>query len=83
MQMGLEHDYAKIPEDVKEAVSISPMPYIIEETVKLTNDGRQFILRIPKEIAEEAGITEEKQIKFKLIKSPEPNEKPKLEISVV
>ena len=46
--------------------------------------GRQFILRIPKEIAEEAGLTTENQIKFKLTKpSPDSNEKPKLEISVL
>ncbi|MEM0143810.1 MAG: hypothetical protein QXL94_07705 [Candidatus Parvarchaeum sp.] len=80
MQMRL--NYAKLPKDIKEA--IIEMPYIVKETVKLTWDGRQFILRIPKEIAEEAGITPENQIKFKFIKfPPESNEKPKLEISVL
>ena len=43
-------NYLKLPQDVKAA--ISPIPYIIEEASKLTWDGRQFILRIPKEIAE-------------------------------
>ncbi len=52
MQMRIK--YTKLPEDVKKA--IVSMPYIVEETVKLTWDGRQFILRIPKEIAEEVGI---------------------------
>ena len=80
MQMKL--NYSKLPKDIKEA--IIKMPYIVEETVKLTWDGRQFILRIPKEISEEAGITQENQIKFKFIKfPPESNEKPKLEISVL
>ncbi|MCL5433634.1 MAG: hypothetical protein M1538_01480 [Candidatus Marsarchaeota archaeon] len=80
MQMRIK--YTKLPEDVKKA--IVSMPYIVEETVKLTWDGRQFILRIPKEIAEEAGITAENQIKFKFIKfPPESNEKSKLEISVL
>ena len=75
-------NYSKLPQDVKAA--ISPIPYIIEEASKLTWDGRQFILRIPKEIAEEAGLTTENQIKFKLTKpSPDSNEKPKLEISVL
>jgi len=82
MQKGLKIDYSKLPEDVKAA--ISPMPYIVEETVKLTWDERQFILRIPKEIAEEAGITAENRINFKLVKpAPESAEKPKLEITVL
>ena len=82
MQKGLKLDYSDLPTDIKAA--INPIPYIVEETVKLTWDGRQFILRIPKEIAEEAGITSENQIKFKFIKfPPESNEKPKLEISVL
>ena len=85
MQKGLKLNYSNLPADVKAAItSTTPMPYVVEETVKLTWDGRQFILRIPKEIAEEVGITEENQIKFKFTKfPPESNEKPRLEISVV
>jgi len=75
-------NYSKLPKDVKEA--IEPIPYVVEEAVKLTWDGRQYILRIPKEIAEEAGITAEKRISFKFVKSsPESAEKPKLEITVL
>jgi thiamine pyrophosphate-dependent acetolactate synthase large subunit-like protein len=75
-------NYSRLPKDVKEA--IEPIPYVVEEAVKLTWDGRQFILRIPKEIAEEAGITVEKRISFKFVKpSPESAEKPKLEITVL
>ena len=81
-RMQMRINYSKLTEDVKTA--IVSMPYIVEETVKLTWDGRQFILRIPKEIADEVGITSENQIKFKFIKfPPESNEKPKLEISVL
>ena len=80
MQMKL--NYSKLPKDIKEA--IIEMPYIVEESVKLTWDGRQFILRIPKEIAEEAGITQENQVKFKFIKyPPESDEKTELEMSVL
>ena len=65
MQKGLRLDYSNLPSDVKAAItSATQIPYIVEEIVKLTWDGRQFILRIPKEIAEELGITEENQIKF-------------------
>ena len=85
MQKEVRLDYSNLPSDVKAAItSTTQMPYIVEETVKLTWDGRQFILRIPKEIAEEVGITEENQIKFKFIKfPPESYEKSKLEISVL
>ncbi len=85
MQKGLKLNYSNLPVDVKAAITATtPMPYIVEETVKLTWDGRQFILRIPKEIAEEVGITEENKIKFKFTKfPPESNEKSKLEISVL
>ena len=85
IQKGLRLDYSNLPSDVKAAItSTTQMPYIVEETVKLTWDGRQFILRIPKEITEEVGITEENQIKFKFTKfPPESNEKSKLEISVL
>jgi len=82
MQKGLKIDYSKLPEDVK-AIMI-PIPYIVEEVVKLTWDGRQYILRIPKEIVEEVGITTENHIKFKFIKpSPKSAEKPKLEITLL
>ena len=60
MQKGLRLDYSNLPTDIKAA--INPIPYIVEETVKLTWDGRQFILRIPKEIADEVGITSENQL---------------------
>ena len=71
MQKEVRLDYSNLPSDVKAAItSTTQMPYIVEETVKLTWGGRQFILRIPKEIAEEVGITEENQIKFKFTKFP-------------
>jgi hypothetical protein len=79
---NLRQMYTNIYDDVKEV--IAPMPYVVEETSKLTWDGRQFILRIPKEIAEEAGITTENRVSFKFVKpAPDSNEKPKLEITVL
>lgn len=84
MQKVLKLDYSKIPSDVKEAIEeVEATPYIVEEVVKLTWDGRQLILRIPKEIAEEAKINSENRIRFKFIKpSYKSGEKPRLEISV-
>ena len=56
----------------------------MEGKQKNTLGGKQFILSIPKKIAEEVGITEDNQIRFKFTKfPPESNERPRLEISVV
>jgi uncharacterized protein (DUF2344 family) len=77
-------DYSdkELPKDVKEA--ISEAKYVINESSKLTWDGRQFIVRIPKEIAEEEGLTEQNKMQFRLTK-PKPNssESIKLEIEIV
>jgi hypothetical protein len=64
-------DYSNLPTDIAEAVSSEP--YKINETGKLTFDGRQFIIRIPKEIANEAHITENTRVEFNFTK-PLPNE---------
>ena len=49
-------DYSKLPKPVLDAITTSQ--YTIEKESKLTWDGRQFIVRIPKEVALEAGIEE-------------------------
>lgn len=60
-------DYSKLPKDIEEAVS--PEPYKIEAEGKLTFDGRQFIIRIPKEIAQEGHVTNNTRVKFSFVKS--------------
>lgn len=75
-------DYTHIKKELKDL--IDRQPYVIKEVVKLTWDGRQFIARIPTEIAEEYHITKENQMLFKLAKPlPDSSEKPILEISLV
>ena len=72
----------KLPKDIDEA--ISEAKYIIEESSKLTWDGRQFIVRIPKEIAEEKGLTEQNKMLFTLTKpKPTSSEPIMLEIVIV
>jgi hypothetical protein len=75
-------DYSNIPKEILEA--LSEKPHVIEKKVRLSWDGKQFILRIPKEITEEMNITKESQIQFKVIK-PKPNteEENILEIELV
>lgn len=73
-------NYSELPEEIKNA--INKRPYTINKTSKLTWDGRQFLIRIPKEIAEEMGITEEWHVRFIYMKPlpEEKDKKPKLEI---
>lgn len=75
-------DYSKLPEELEEI--ISKQSYIVEKKVKLTFDGRQFIVRIPKEIAKERGISTENQIVFRLVKPrPDSENAIKLEIELI
>lgn len=75
-------DYSNLPDEIEGI--ISKQAYVIEKKVKLTWDNRQFLIRIPKEIAEEWKITPENQVLFRLMK-PRPNSQdtPKLEIMLV
>ena len=75
-------DYSNVPKEILEA--LSEKPHVIDKKVKLSWDGKQFILRIPKEVSEEMNITKESQIQFKIIK-PKPNteEENILEIELV
>ena len=78
----VDYSNKNLPKDVEEA--ISEAQYVIETAAKLTWDGRQFIVRIPKEIAEEQGLTKENKMQFKLIKPrPSSNEPIKLEIGII
>ncbi|MBN1552224.1 hypothetical protein JW979_12190 [bacterium] len=75
-------DYSNLPPEIEEVVS--QQRFEIKKTTKLTWDGKQFSMRIPTEIAGEAGITKETRAFFHLIKPlPGSTEKVKLEISLV
>lgn len=68
-------DYSKISEDIKKA--INKQQYTINKTTKLTWDSRQFLIRVPKEIAEEIGLTDEWHATFTYVK-PLPEERDKI-----
>lgn len=76
-----EVDYSAVPSEV-EAV-LSGQPYTVEETVKLTWDGNQFLCRIPTEIAEELSLTKESRMRFVLRKPlPGSDEQPTVDIEI-
>ena len=74
-------DYSNISDEFKREF-LSEKPYVVEKHSKLSWDGKQFSIRIPKEITDEMDITKENQIKFKMTKArPGTDEKNVLEIS--
>lgn len=76
-------DYSNLPDEFKNEF-LSEKPYVVEKFSKLSWDGKQFSIRIPKEIADEMNVTKRNQIKFKMTKArPDTEEKNVLEISLV
>ena len=59
-----EVDYSDLPDEIREAIEIEQ--YTIEKDAKLSWDGRQFIVRIPSDIAKEIGISKENKNDFKV-----------------
>lgn len=77
-----ELDYSNLPKEIEEA--ITRKPYIVDKRAKLTWDGRQFIIRIPSEIAEEMNLTAENRVRFLLTKPlPGSGDEPKLEMELI
>lgn len=79
-------DYSTMPSVIEEA--IQQKHYKIEKNVTLSCDGKQFMIRIPKDISSEMGITKENKgefkVKFKLIKGlPGSNEVTKVTMELV
>ncbi len=74
-------DYSKLPKSVFDAITTSQ--YEIDKDSKLTWDGRQFIVRIPKEVAIEAELKEGEKMEFIIIKKFGDTEKPEVRIRLV
>lgn len=74
-----EVDYSNLPDEILKALEAEK--YTIDKEVKLSWDGRQFIIRIPSEITTEMGINkenkEEYKVHFKYEKPEQPNKKDK------
>ena len=70
-------EYRRLPEEVEEVVREEHAK--IEYTANITFDGRQFLVRFPKEISDAMGLSKEYKVKFTLIKpKPRTEEEPKL-----
>jgi len=72
-------DYSPFSDKLREI--LEEKPHVIEKKSKLSWDGKQFVIRIPKEISEEMKITKESRIEFTVIK-PEPGTDGKNELKM-
>lgn len=75
-------DYSKLPKEIEKV--IQPQKEIITEEAKITFDGRQFLVRFPTEISKLINISNQKKVRFTLIRPrPRTDEEPKLTIELI
>lgn len=72
-------DYTDLPPEV--GAIVGDQPYTVEETVKLTWDGNQFLARIPTEIAAELQLSRESRLQF-TFRKPLPNSTDKATVEI-
>ena len=74
--------YQRLPREVEEVIGEERA--VIEDTASITFDGRQFLVRFPKEISDAVGLSKGHKVKFTVTKpKPRTNEKPDLTMEVV
>jgi hypothetical protein len=75
-------EYLRLPREVEEVIGEERAE--IEDTANITFDGRQFLVRFPKDISDAMELSREYKVKFTVTKpKPRTNEEPKLTIEVV
>lgn len=76
-------EYDKLPDEVKEVLSDSFWE-ITEKTVSISFDGKQFLCRFPKDIANAIGMKKGDKIKIKIeLPHPEIEADEKIEITYI
>jgi len=74
--------YRQLPSKVEEVVGEERA--VIEDTANITFDGRQYLVRFPKEISGAVGLSKLHKVKFTVIKpKPRTDEEPELTIEVI
>jgi len=74
--------YQRLPREVEEVVGEERAK--IEDTANITFDGRQFLVRFPKEISDAVGLSKGHKVKFTVIKpKPRTDEEPELTMGVI
>ncbi|MGB7533038.1 MAG: hypothetical protein WA977_08725 [Halobacteriota archaeon] len=74
--------YQLLPHEVEEVIGEERA--MIEDTANITFDGRQFLVRFPKDISDAMELSREYKVKFTVTKpKPRTDDEPKLTIEVV
>lgn len=75
-------DYSKLPKEIENV--IEPTSDITEEEANINYDGKQFLVRFPKNIEKAIGIKKGDKIRFKVeLPSPKTNQKETIELTYV
>ena len=75
-------EYLRLPREVEEVVGEERAK--VEDIANITFDGRQYLVRFPKDISDAMELSKEHKVKFIVIKpKPRTNEKPNLTMEVV
>lgn len=80
--LNVRLDYDNLPKELQEV--IEPASDVTEKEMSISFDGKQFLVRFPKDIAKAIGIKKGDKIKIRLeLPSPKTNQKEKIEITYV
>ena len=75
-------EYLRLPREVEEVIGEERAT--IEDAANITFDGRQYLVRFPKDVSDAMSLSKEHKVKFTVIKpKPRTNEKPDLTMEVV
>lgn len=76
-------DYSTLPKEIDEVVT-EPLSDIAEKEASISFDGKQYLFRFPKDIANAIGIKEGDRIKFRVeLPSPKTGGEEKIEIRYI
>ncbi len=76
-------DYSKLPTELADVVA-EPLSDITEKEANISYDGKQWLLRIPNDIASAIGIKKGDKLRFKVVlPSPKTNQQEEIKIRYV
>lgn len=75
-------DYDNLPKELRDV--IEPASDVTEKEMSISFDGKQFLVRFPKDIAKAIGVKKGDRIKIRVeLPSPKTNQQEKIEITYV
>lgn len=78
-----EIDYSELPKELVNVIE-EPLTEVTEKEMSIVFDGKQFLVRFPKDISNAIGIKKGDKIKFKVTSpSPKINQEQKIEIEYI